>query len=143
MTDFRDSLWWWKVWDVGDRFFNKKVTNLRVPSSAEFSILGAYWWILGWTEAQKRAVNPYWISLLVNYFGYLSFESVSFTWDVRIDHIIMSDDVPANCLGGENGHFSHHFRKSQKIWEEFNGSESFVSQFFIEWNGVLHPTNPI
>ena len=52
----------------------------------------------------------------------------------------MSDDVTADYLGGILVNLDvrlDHFRKSQEIWEGFNGAESFVSQFSVEWQRVL------
>ena len=50
----------------------------------------------------------------------------------------MSDDVTADCVGGKNGHFSQMVvpfpEKSKDLG--FNGAESFISRFFIEWKRV-------
>ena len=56
----------------------------------------------------------------------------------------MSDDIKGECVGGFLVIFDtrlYHFRKSQKNFRRFNGAESFVSQLFIEWKGVLDPPN--
>ena len=49
----------------------------------------------------------------------------------------MSDDVTADYVGGNFGLFMPHEYtipgKIEKIWEDFNGAGSFISQFLVEW----------
>ena len=60
---------------------------------------------------------------------------MSSTWDIQIDHTIMSDDVTADCVGGENEHFSHMvvpFTEREIIWNGFNTAGAFYD-FSLEW----------
>ena len=53
----------------------------------------------------------------------------------------MSDDVTADCVGGENEHFSHMvvpFTEREIIWNGFNTAGAFYD-FSLEWEKSLDP----